>query len=699
MKMHGLPIIAMGLTSILMQITALRQLMSIFSGNELDIGITLSVWLTTVGIGSYAGHRFRVRHAFVISFLLVAFLVQPTILFMELIRPVFSLASGETIPLTTIVISTIISISPLCFIIGLQFPLAVSHLKGDSPKAYGLEAIGAFIGGVLFTVLLSGKVDAFVLSMTVSIMNILIALLLLKKKSLIALFLIPIAIYFGTDRINRVFQWKGFNLAKRVESKYGEIKVLKIKGQSNVYASGKFQFSYPDPQTEELKAHLPMSLHPSPNSILVIGGSPAVLREFLKYPISDIDFVEIDPEMINISFSLLDKEDCNRLNDKRLKIITMDARRFIKTLNAPRYDLIVFNLPEPSTANINRFYTIEFFKEARGALKQDGALFLSLPTSFGYVGKRMQMANGSIYNSLKNAFRYVELSSEEYGIMIASDIFIDTNPELLEERFSKRMVATGYFHPYILKDAFSPLKVSMVRERLGKVDAVNKDIQPVAYLYNLMLWAEIQGSNILMPVLEYRKGLIAFMIVLLIIAAALLWRKKQSLYYSIFTTGYSAMAFSMIIILFYQAAFGYVYEMIGLITATFMAGIAAGAYGTKGMKRPLRRLKLFEALTIMFLIFSPLFFTKEFLFYVLSFLIGIIAGVEFAAANQFMKEEDAIRVAGKFYAFDLAGSFLGAFSTAIFLVPLFGIQNTVIFVVLIKIVSLSLLFSIRHETP
>ena len=50
-----------------------------------------------------------------------------------------------------------------------------------------------------------------------------------------------------------------------------------------------------------------------------------------------------------------------------------------------------------------------------------------------------------------------------------------------------------------------------------------------------------------------------------------------------------------------------------------------------------------------------------------------------------------------FYAFDLAGSFLGAFTCSIFLVPLFGIQNTIFFVVLIKVLSIILLFSIRDE--
>ena len=184
MKTRGLPIITMGLSSILLQIISLRQLLAVFSGNELDIGITLSVWLIAVGMGSYAGHRIKYKHAFAVSFLVVGLLSQPAILLINLIRPSIPFEFGETIPLTTTIIATVISLLPLCFVIGLQFPLAVSHSGGEAAKTYSLEAAGAFIGGIVFTLLLSGKVDSFALSATISIMNLSIAAYLLRKNIL-----------------------------------------------------------------------------------------------------------------------------------------------------------------------------------------------------------------------------------------------------------------------------------------------------------------------------------------------------------------------------------------------------------------------------------------------------------------------------------------------------------------------------------
>lgn len=694
--MHLLPVITMGLSATLLQITALRQLLSVFSGNELVIGITLSAWLITVGTGSYTGWRLRHGKAFAVSFLAVAFLSQLTLIFINEIRPALSLGIGETASLGTTIISTILSLLPLCLVLGTQFPLAVSYMKGASAKVYGAEALAAFFGGVLFTFAISGRVNPFTLAAAISVINILTAFYLLRKKALIPLLLIPVIIHYGAFK-SEIAPWKGLGLKKKIESRYGEIVVTETRGQSNLYLSGKVGFSYPDPQTEELKAHLPISVHPSPRNLLLIGGSPAVIRELLKYGVEGIDFVELDPAMVGISLDLLNAEDREILKDGRIRIRTEDARKYVKSLKGPEYDLITLNLPEPSTASINRFYTSDFFREARVALKEGGVIFLTMPTSSGYIGKRMRLVNGSIYNSLKSVFRYVEVSSEEYGCIFASDSPLEINPLTLEQRFNGRMVETRYFKSYILKDAFSPLKVSLVKERLGTVDTVNMDIKPLAYLYNLMLWSEVHGGGMLNRLLELKGWQMMTALTLLLLCAGIFYRgKTESVYFSIFTTGYAGMAFSLIIILAYQARYGYVYEMFGLLMAMFMAGIAAGSYLGEKAGEPLSRLRLLEAAMILTLASAPLFFKTESLFYILNFLCGLITGWEFAAANLFIKQE-ASRLAGRLYGIDLAGSFLGALLTAILLVPLLGIQNTIIFVVLLKAVSLILLMTVKYE--
>ncbi len=691
-----LPVILMGVSSIVLQILCLRQLLSTFSGNELVIGITFAVWLMIVSLGSFAGSRINNKNAFGLSFISVALVSQFTIILIKSVRPVAGFELGEVIPLVTTVGWTVLSMAVLCAAIGIQFPLAVSYLKERAPEVYSFEAAGAFAGGVLFTFLFAGRMETYTLAMIVAIINILVSFYLMRKKIVLLLLILPAVLYMGGAGIMSFFQYEGVEFVKRAESRYGEITVLKIKDQLNVYSSEKFLFSYPDHQTEETKAHFPMSIQPSAGKVLIVGGSPAVIREFLKYPVDRIDFIETDPVLMGISRGLLSMDDREYLDDKRVKLLHTDARKYIKSMRSPLYDLIVLNIPEPSTANINRYYTSEFFKEAKSALDKRGVLFLSLPVSYGYIGRRMQMANGSVYASLKEVFPYLEVSSAEYGIFAASQSPVITDPDTLAGQFNDAAVSTAYFRPYLLKDAFDPLKRIMVKGRLGKVKVINTDPRPVSYLYNLMLWSEIHGGKWLNLVLGLDgHEIMLFIGAVLAVITFVFIMKGGTVSYTMFTTGYVTMAFSLVLILAYQAYSGYVYEMIGLLTGTFMLGGAAGAYIMRDSPDPLKWLRKFDVLAVVLMIFAILFMNRGPVFYMLIFAAGLIGGGQFAAASLLLKKAESSTTAGKLYAIDLFGSFLGSFLTAIFMVPLTGIRNTILFLIFMK--ALSFVFLIRYK--
>ena len=210
------PVIVMGLTSMLLQITVLRLLLSTFSGNELDIGITLSFWLIYVGIGSYAGKKISCKHAFWISFALIALLSLPTAIAIKAIRTLLSLEPGEAVSFIDTVSSTALTLFPLCFIIGLQFPLAVSYSgsRNAAGKIYGLEALGAFWGGVVFTFVIASRVIAVELCLILSLLNLMAAVYLSRKYFLLMLCLIPLFFYLSYHASApfsppRVFDHKG----------------------------------------------------------------------------------------------------------------------------------------------------------------------------------------------------------------------------------------------------------------------------------------------------------------------------------------------------------------------------------------------------------------------------------------------------------------------------------------------------------
>jgi spermidine synthase len=525
--------------------------------------------------------------------------------------------------------------------------------------------------------------EAAPLAAVLSAVCVLAAAFVLRKRAALALIAIPLIVHALTGYIRPPTVEAG-ELIKKVQSRYGEIWVTSLGEQMSLYGSGQLLFSYPNPQVEEQAVHLPMSVKPEAGRVLALGGSPATLREYLKYPVARVDFVEIDPALLETSLGILDEGDREAVEGERVRLIIEDGRRFIKSLKTPAYDMIVMNLSPPSTANLNRFYTVEFFEEAKAALAPGGVLTVRIPSSAGYVGRRMQLANGSIYNSLKNVFKHVGMTTEEYGVLFASDTPLELNTETMTGNYVRSGVKARHFHPYIIEDAFTPMRVEFHRKRLDAVDALNTDLRPSAYLYNLMLWAEVHGG-VLNSVLSLGGITIALISICAFGLAALsvLRKKSRTLYYSMFTSGYAGMALVLAIVLGYQAAYGYVYEMMGLLGAVFMVGVAVGSYAMQGGEK--KRLVGLEAVTAAFALAVPLLFQAEPLFYILSFLAGAITGYQFALVNRLMERTEA---AGRLYAFDLAGSFLGAVLSAIILIPMLGIQGSLWFLAGVKSISL-----------
>jgi hypothetical protein len=99
-------------------------------------------------------------------------------------------------------------------------------------------------------------------------------------------------------------------------------------------------------------------------------------------------------------------------------------------------------------------------------------------------------------------------------------------------------------------------------------------------------------------------------------------------------------------------------------------------------------------MTIILALAASIFFRVELLFYVLNLLLGVITGKQFSTANVCLDEPDA---AGKLYGIDLIGSFLGAFIPSIVLIPLFGIFQTLLFIVGMKAVSAIMILSVSDS--
>lgn len=145
-----------------------------------------------------------------------------------------------------------------------------------------------------------------------------------------------------------------------------EQNVLLINGKSDASSVG-------DLPTQILLAQLPMTLHPRPDTALIIGfGSGVTAGSVLTHDVKLADCVEISPEVVEASAHFNDVN--NRpLEDPRLRLHIEDARAFLR-LSPHRYDVIISEPSNPWIAGIGTLYSEEFFRECRGKLRPEGLM-------------------------------------------------------------------------------------------------------------------------------------------------------------------------------------------------------------------------------------------------------------------------------------------------------------------------------------
>ncbi|MBN2373402.1 polyamine aminopropyltransferase [bacterium] len=121
----------------------------------------------------------------------------------------------------------------------------------------------------------------------------------------------------------------------------------------------------------EMITHVPITAHPDPKSILIIGGGDGgTVRECLKHAgLERIDLVEIDGEVIDACKKFF-PEVSQGLNDPKVKIRVEDGIKFIKGQHK-NYDIIIIDSTDPIGPAVGLFEKT-FYQDVFNALNTDG---------------------------------------------------------------------------------------------------------------------------------------------------------------------------------------------------------------------------------------------------------------------------------------------------------------------------------------
>lgn len=378
------------------QVLILRELLVLAQGQELKLALGLWCWLLWAGLGSLAGGRLhgpKVEPGRLGGLLaLLGLLLPATILTCRALPSLAHLPLGQSLPLSTTFLLFLVLLAPFGSVSGFFFPGAVQVLAQTAPQSaagrtYYLETLGAALGVVLLQLFLVGRYANLSLGLGAGCLLALAPWLLARPRSragqvavALNLLVVAAAVVFAPrlELASRGWEWPGRQVIATVDSPYAFLSANREAEQISFFANNLWQFTYPDPLTAEHQVQLGLLEHPQPRRVLLLGGGVAGLSaEILKTrTITQLTYVELDPYLVRMAQGLLPAV-ANLSRDPRVHLIYQDARRFLETTDN-RYDVILMALPEPKSAQLNRFYTREFFQIVAGKLTPGGVFSFAL---------------------------------------------------------------------------------------------------------------------------------------------------------------------------------------------------------------------------------------------------------------------------------------------------------------------------------
>ncbi len=744
----------------------MREFLIQFYGNELTIGLILGNWLLSEAIGSfvYGIIPWRKRlslNTYIITQILISILLPCSIIAARIIKPLANIPVGQGLGLIPIFLFSFLIIFPLGFFLGGQFPL-LNYIHKENKKgvlsvsvgrSYFIEALGFSIGGIIVTYLLIPHVNSVGIAFIIAWINLTAACLLLVKSNaslrkhwqksplliLILLCSIGILLYINfvpkMHKLSLKKQWGSFNVVDYKNSVYGNIAVIKQHEQYAFYYNGMPFMSIPIPDivfTEDL-VNFTIGASTEPKNIAVIGsGLGGIINNILKYPVTSVDYAELDPMVIEMGKKYLSPLTKSELGDCRLRIHNTDGRLFLNQTNN-RFDAIIMNFPPPLTLIINRFYTREFFELSHSKLKNNGIFCFSLPGSLSYLSKEQADLNKCLLKTIKSVFPSVFVIPGNYNIYIAAkDKRFELKKEIIAKNLKQNRIKSSLFTNFYIQERLDPQKLkwfmhSIKESRIRQ----NKDLEPVGVFYALSLWSSLfspEIHNLFLRLKAYAgaSAKIFLLLAIVFLAAGIKYfrLKKDTIIKNtlmpllVFGSGFTGVSLNLIILLCLQTFYGYVYLHVGLLISSFMIGLTYGSYimvkklinSEIGFKTLLRIDFLFTAFSLAFYllvlilrlltlahVYPPVILA---IMAFLSITSGFLVGFEFPLANKLYLEKSK---RGKnrpniLYAFDMLGSFAGAILVCVWLIPQFGILHTIILLFILKSYLLLLLGATANKT-
>jgi spermidine synthase len=693
----GFFLFLLGLLAVINQLVFMREFISVMVGNELILGIVMAVWLLLTGWGAYAGRK-GIPAGFNLWRVSVMLLVLALL-------PLLSIAmlywlKSQLFPPGTItgvgdaVVGALLLLYPVCFLSGYLFTLFSTGFSGLEHKnrigkAYAFESFGSLVGGLFFSIILGrffnssqifGITAALVLAVEAWICRQRIRKVILISGAV----LIPLGLFLlNADTHIKQWLYPSQKIIRNRSTPYGNLIVTRQADQFNFYENHSLQMYTGNFMANEEAVHFAMLQHKHPQNVLLLsGGISGMIHEINKYEVEKITYLELNPGLYKYW-----KDKIGRQQDfSRVEFIRSDMRTFLARTHE-QYDVILMNLPPPSTLGNNRFYTDEFFRIVKLHCSQQTVVSVSLPSTMNYAEENMLQEAASLWKTLGTYFPNELVLIGEKNYFLASSDQLSANITALVDR---RGIENEYVNPYYLEDFLLEQRSHQLETEIKNKEpyvALNRDFHPYMFIKHTQYWLSHFGTSYVLLVL------IPFAVFLLVLF------RLDVVSAGLYTGGFSAASLELCLMLAFQVFFGSLYLATALFFAVFMGGLALGSLQNRipGRLPKMKNYALLQILIALFALLIPLLIELigsmgrqgillQLFFFGLVFLLALGIGYEFYLASQ-LRTSGLAETSGINYSTDLLGSAFGAFLTSIILLPRLGLLTTCLIIGLLNIFS------------
>ena len=248
-------LVGLGFSSIITQLSLLRELLGAFSGNELVLGICLGNWFALTGAGAWLGEAAarmrRPERTFAAGQLAAALIPLAQVAAVRGLRDVVFL-HGEAVGLPGTWLGSLALLAPYCLVAGALLTLGCrtvgtgGRLGGVGP-VYLADAAGSVAGGALFVFVLVQRFDHFALLCVPAFLNLALAALLARRIgargllgacAILACGLALLAALGDADSATTAWQHRGEKVLSRANSPYGRLIVCDSSRPADLLQNG-----------------------------------------------------------------------------------------------------------------------------------------------------------------------------------------------------------------------------------------------------------------------------------------------------------------------------------------------------------------------------------------------------------------------------------------------------------------------------